>query len=297
MSKLKKAEKPKKKGKAYLFGPFVGEVDWEFYRFAPHSIYLKKQDPTIKIIVLTRKERFDLYGKYASILVPLNIKNENEYKSSAFGLIDYKTEYYYTIKKFFYEKYDKEYEIVDHFYPRINSWRRKIKWQLPRSQMDYDFLPRNDNIDIVNTLIGDYPEMTYVETKYSDELPKGYVNITSDDFVTKVVGKVDNIRSTYLGCIIVLLRRVKFVIGNLDSPIAHLALLLGIPLISVNEKRPDDSINLLNPLETMVIRCSTVEEGVKIYEDNFRSPKSWSWKQRGLGYSNKIREYFSGDEP
>ena len=106
MSKLKKAEIPKKKGKAYLFGPFAGEVDWEFYRFAPHSIYLKKQDPTIKIIVLTRKERFDLYGKYANILVPLNIKNENEYKSSAFGLIDYKTEYYYTIKKFFYEKYN-----------------------------------------------------------------------------------------------------------------------------------------------------------------------------------------------
>jgi len=58
-----------KKPKAFLFGPFLGELSWEFYRFAPYAIYLKKHNPDVNIIVLTRKERFDLYGIYADIII------------------------------------------------------------------------------------------------------------------------------------------------------------------------------------------------------------------------------------
>jgi len=293
MKKLKKLEKPKSKGEAYLFGPFVGEVGWEFYRFAPHAIYLKKRDPSVKIIVLTRKERFDLYGRYASTLVPLNIKDEKKYKPSEFGLLDYKTEYYDTIKKFFFEKYNRDYEILDHFCPFINSWRRKIKWQLSRNQMDYNFLPRNKNIKIVSDIIGDYSNMTYIESKYSKELPGGYMNITSDDFLSRVINQVDNMRSTHLGCLIAFLSQVEFVVGNLNSSFSHLALLLKVPLISVNEELSDDAIKLLNPLGTMVIRCSDIKEGVRIYENHFRSTKSWPRKQWGVFNFNKIREHSS----
>jgi len=55
--------------KAYLFGPFFGELSWEYFRFAPYAIYLKKISPDIKMIVFTRPSRFDLYGQYADILV------------------------------------------------------------------------------------------------------------------------------------------------------------------------------------------------------------------------------------
>ena len=74
---LPKKLKNQKNPKAVLFGPFLGELSWEFYRFAPYAIYLKKRNPDIKLIVLTRKERFDLYGKHADILIPLRIKNGN----------------------------------------------------------------------------------------------------------------------------------------------------------------------------------------------------------------------------
>ena len=54
-----------------LFGPFIGSLSWEFYRFAPLMIFLKRLYPDKKIAVLTRPERFDLYGQYADYLIPL----------------------------------------------------------------------------------------------------------------------------------------------------------------------------------------------------------------------------------
>ena len=59
---------------AILMGPFVGELYWEAGRFAPmlpkmyqHDRKNKIQHP--KYIILTRQDRFDLYGKFADILV------------------------------------------------------------------------------------------------------------------------------------------------------------------------------------------------------------------------------------
>ena len=81
--------------KAFLFGPFVGELCWEFFRFAPYAIHLKKNNPNSRLIVLTRPSRFDLYGQYADILVPLRLKNDSHSKGrKAFKLTDYKEENY-----------------------------------------------------------------------------------------------------------------------------------------------------------------------------------------------------------
>ena len=48
------------KDSAILFGPFSGELSWEFYRFAPYLIYLKRINPDIKTIVYSRAQRIDL---------------------------------------------------------------------------------------------------------------------------------------------------------------------------------------------------------------------------------------------
>ena len=172
MKKLKKL-KPKKlnpkKGEAYLFGPFVGELAWEFFRFAPYAIHLKKENPNVKIIVLTRQERFDLYGKYSDILVPLRITDDKTYTQSAFGLLGYDINYYETISKFFAEKYNKEYEIIGHFYPNIKPWQRKIKWQFPRIKMDYDFNVRNTNNEIVDSIVGK------VQARLDQSVVEGYL--------------------------------------------------------------------------------------------------------------------------
>ena len=56
-----------------LMGPFVGEFYWEAGRFAPLLPAMrarKYKDRDVKYVVFTREERFDLYGKYADILIP-----------------------------------------------------------------------------------------------------------------------------------------------------------------------------------------------------------------------------------
>ena len=67
---------------AYLIGPFIGELLWEFYRFAPYVIYLKKKNPKAEFVIFTREERFDLYGRYGSVLVPLRIQNDHDLKNA-----------------------------------------------------------------------------------------------------------------------------------------------------------------------------------------------------------------------
>ena len=64
---------------AILLGPVVGEFFWEFFRFAPLLPHFRRKQhrrSDITYIVLTREERFDIYGKMANILVPLKIPND-----------------------------------------------------------------------------------------------------------------------------------------------------------------------------------------------------------------------------
>jgi len=277
MENLEQQPNQKRKYKAYLFGPFVGELTWEFFRFAPYVIHLKKENPDVKIIVLTRQERFDLYGKYANILVPLRINDDKKYEQSEFGLLKYNIDSYETVAKYFFEKYNKDYKILNHFYPKIRSWQKKIKWQFSRIEMNYNFNVRKTNNEIVDSIIGNYVNMVFVDKGY-EYRTNNYLTIYYEDFITNVVEQVDNIRSTFLGCLISLLKRVEFTVGNLESYISHLSILLNTPLISIDEKLTDDAIHLLNPLNTSIIKCSDVEEGVNCYEDNFRSTERRAWE-------------------
>ena len=268
----------KKKYKAFLFGPFLGELSWEFYRFAPYAIHLKKKNPNIKIIVLTREERFDLYGKYADILIPLRIKNEELFSQKQFGLAGYKVEYYDTVKKYFYEKYSKRFDVVDHFCPLVNGWRRKIRWQFPRDKMSYDFQAREKTFDIVNEIIRE--DDVIVDTE-----AVGYFDM-KDSIQIK---STDLFKNVDLGIVIEALKKCEYVVGNMKFEISHLAILLRKPLISLNEKLSNDSIQLLNPMRTPIIKCKKINEGVEIYENNFRSEEGGIGKQRRVIHFSKIR--------
>jgi len=59
------------KNDAVLMGPFVGEMYWEAARFAPmlpHMLRSKYKNRKIKYIILTREDRFDLYGRCFSTI-------------------------------------------------------------------------------------------------------------------------------------------------------------------------------------------------------------------------------------
>jgi hypothetical protein len=261
---IRKARKSKK---AFIFGPFIGELYWEMFRFAPYAISLKKRFPNYHLIVFTRNRSFDLYGKYASVLVPLVI-NEGLYKEEGFKIKGYDVEEYKYLCEYIKRKYEKRYKILDHHAPQILGFMYKVKWQFPRLYMDYDFRPRSENSEIINEVYGDLVNM--VVTDNEDIELENYDVISRDKFFKGIEEKCTE-KSSIVGCSIELVKKCHFVISNFNRSLARLAVLSGVPVIAVKETYTDDAIYLMNPLQTKVFKCDTVEEGVEKYEDYVRS--------------------------
>jgi hypothetical protein len=139
--------------KAVLMGPFVGELYWEAGRFAPMLPYMiqnQYKGQNVKYIILTREERFDLYGKFASILVPLRIPGDYINKNpECFRLLNFTEEEYHLMAKEFRSKYEDRYKILTHLYPDIKKGAFLNKNQYPAAKMSYTFKPRQENYELV----------------------------------------------------------------------------------------------------------------------------------------------------
>ena len=101
---------------------------------------------------------------------------------------------------------------------------------------------------------------TYRSKKYNIFKSANLKNIIRPNFnVNKI---------TPIGCLIQIIKSSHFVIGDLKGDVGKLALLLKKPLIYPNRKLSDDSVHLLNPLNTPIFDCENIEEGIKFYENN-----------------------------
>jgi len=264
------------KSKACLVGPFIGDLYWECYRFAPYIIHLKKRYPKTKFIVFTRPQSFDLYGQYADVFVPLNLRKEKSYTPNCFGLKGFKVVDYKALNSFFIKKYKENYHIVERVFPDVDAWRYKVKWQFPRDKMDFDFLPRKSNINLLKSRV----TMKYnIFIDFDDEEHLGFAKKNSNKYnyisvnwlkdFASIYG--DGVRSSYIGMLIEVLKRSSFVIGRCDKFASKLGLLLGVPLMSINDETSWDDISLINPKNTPVIKCENFSEGISAYENNIRS--------------------------
>jgi hypothetical protein len=264
------------KEKVYLYGPFVGELFWELIYFAPFAIFKKHQDPTVKTIVFTRPTRFDLYGRWADILVPLKIKEEEKYyKQVGFGLEPLSYDFYKELSVYLKKRYSSTYIIKDHFYPDIVGFRSKVKWQFLRDNMLYDFKPRKENSLEVRKIIPLNKKVVFVDVNTTEEFTKiyhelklsNYYCISNNELVAFL--KETQIKGiSYVGYIIELIRNCKFVVTNFSSLSFRVSLLLKIPLLCPNEAISDDTIHLLNPFNTKVIKCSNIKDGIQEYENS-----------------------------
>ena len=253
------------KRKAILFGPFVGELCWEFFRFAPYAINLKKTNPHLKLIVFTRPSRFDLYGQHANILVPLRLREKSNH--DGFGMTKYLDETYYELVEYFRKKYKKRFRLGAHHYPDVKSWRRKVKWQFPRDQMDYDFCPRKENIQLAKKVMS--KKIGIVESNATEKRIKRDDIIDTVDLMCLITNFItDNLTS--LGTLIECIKLAKFVIGDIQHDISHLSLLLKTPLIHVEKPISKDYVKLVNPLETPIIMSENIDElKGKIKNENY----------------------------
>ena len=139
---------------AVLFGPFVGEMYWEAGRFAPMLPFYKikkyaKQKP--KFIILTREERFDLYGRYADILVPLRIDGDyQKLQPNCFRLNGYPQTEFDQLSRTFVKKYKGQYKILEHVVPDVSKGCFLNKNQFPVKDMLFKYKPRVENYELMN---------------------------------------------------------------------------------------------------------------------------------------------------
>jgi hypothetical protein len=144
------------KDNAILFGPFVGEMYWECGRFAPILPFYRKnkyRGRDITYVVLTREDRFDMYGKWATILIPLKISGDYiQFKPNCFRLNGMGESEYLSLVKKFRDKYSTRFNIIEHVFPDIKKGKYDNKFQY-RNIYDYNFKPRNKNYDLVNNFL------------------------------------------------------------------------------------------------------------------------------------------------
>jgi len=254
--------------KGFIFGPFIGDLYWEAFRFAPYAISLKKRFPYHHLIVFTRPRSFDLYGHYASVLVPLVIK-EGMYVEDCFKLKAYDVKEYKGLCRYIRKVYSNLYDITDHYTPQIQNFMYKVKWQYPRKYMEYDFVPRKKNQGIINEVYGELDNI--VLTTRSDIKMDNYNVIQMKDFLNDIDKFINSSQCSWVGCLLIMLKKCKFVISNFDDNLAKFSLLVNTPVITEKETYSDDAIYLLNPLKTSYIKCENYKEGVEKYENNIRS--------------------------
>lgn len=138
------------KEKAILFSPLINEESSELYYFAPKAIHLKNSNKNHKLIVLTFSSRFDFYGQYADILVPLNF---NEIVDEEITLNDFTmVQGYSNIINLFSSQFKKRFHVTSHYYPVLQNalWKNKSVFNAVKS--NFSFKPRKENHDLISTL-------------------------------------------------------------------------------------------------------------------------------------------------
>ena len=254
-----------KKEDAILMGPFVGELYWEAGRFAPMLPYFrfkKYKNRKVKYIIYTREERFDLYGKCASILVPLRI--DGDYKGlkqpNCFRLNGLKAPHYEEVAKKFKAKYQQRYNIMEHVYPNVKKGAFDRKGQYNTNQMMFKFSPRQANYDaVVEYLPKDKPlvvlaprfrigfrrnwkhwqkfyDMLYEDKKFNEDYHfiicgkvGEYVPDEHDRFLD--MNKIQlNGGTSLIGILLVIMESAYFTFGS-QSAIPNISLLYKVPVL------------------------------------------------------------------
>ena len=264
---------------AFLFGPFIGNLTYELFSYAPHAINIKKENPDSNLIVYTRPERLDLYGKYADILIPLRIKNDSDVLQHKYLLSGLSKSNYDKMIQLFKRKYRDHYDIKDHIYPDITNYKSHNKWQFSRHMLNYEFKPRSDNKKLINKhiklnknryivvdLSGLYLDESFY---YIEELDRildkdiMFICYNPNKLNTNLIFSSRNIldlnilkydiKTSLIGCLILCIKKALFTISNNFSDATQLSLLLGTKLV-INRDYSDDFLKIINPLNTEVSR-------------------------------------------
>lgn len=154
----------------------MGEMFWEFFRFAPHVIWKKvKQHKDAQLIVLTRQDRFDIYGLRANILVPLKIKGDGINLLANCHRLDGFTEMEYNqLITTFKNQYSKRFDIIEMIYPRIDKRNFSNKRLFDQRQLKYHYSPREENVQLVKDYILNDKSLIVLAPRYRKGLKRNW---------------------------------------------------------------------------------------------------------------------------
>lgn len=162
------------KKRAILVGPCIGEMYWEFARFVPHIIWKRKyqlKDEDVDFVVLTRPDRFDMYGQYVNVMVPLRI-DESLYKQDCYRLQDFPNNYYDELLRVFRNQFSHRYKIIEHVYPKIGKWDDKN--QYPKNRLNFEYLPRKENYDIITKEIPNHKPIVVLAPRFRSGVKRNW---------------------------------------------------------------------------------------------------------------------------
>jgi hypothetical protein len=259
---------------AILIGPCLGELWWEFFRFAPYCFHwiVSNNKRNIKTIVFTRPDRFDIYGKQASTLVPLRIEGDGkEYIQNCFRLDNFSTDKYEYLINTFRNKYSERFNIVKHLYPDISKKNFLNKEQFPTNSRNFVYVPRSQNERSLNQYIDSVNPIVVIASRYRKFMPRNwpywqdlYDMIADSELMEKysfvICGKdpdyvpdskgrfydlnyiEQNDNISLIGLTIELFKRAKLTIGS-QSGIPNISLLMKVPVIMWGHQRQYHTVN------------------------------------------------------
>jgi hypothetical protein len=250
--------------KAVLFGPFVGEMYWEAARFAPMLPFYKKntyKGKNVKFIILTREERFDLYGCYADILIPLRIEGDYQNKQpNCFRLNNYPIENYHKLASKFKNRYSKRFNVIKHIYPDVSKKNFLNKNQYLKQNMIFKYKPRKENYELVESYISDNKPLVILAPRFRKGFKRNWGNwlafydrlaadkFLNDNFRFIICGKpgeyvpdekkrfydMNDITvgksSSLIGLLLVVMEKSVFTFGS-QSAIPNISLLYGVEVL------------------------------------------------------------------
>ena len=169
------------KEKAIIVGPCIGEFYWEAARFASHIIWKRKvqyPDKEIKFIVMTRNDRYDLYGLHADKIVGIELNNQvkdlnqNGYRLDNFPMEQYKVmiDHFRSICEQVYQ-----YEVIEHIYPDISKAQFCNREQYKKEEMVYEFLPRRSNKQTIDFFIKDKNPLVILAPRYRQNMKRNWI--------------------------------------------------------------------------------------------------------------------------
>jgi len=256
----------------------VGELYWELARFVPYVIWRKKQEPDLDVIVMTREDRFDLYGEYTTRFIPISIEGDcYTKKAECFRLNGFSNQDYLNLLNQQYKLLMQEYEQVERVFPKLEKFANA--GQFDRTQLSYDYRPRNENKVAIESLDFKKP-IVVVAPRFRESISRNWIHWksffellkTEKDFEFVLCGKdpeyikdselfdlgnVKQIENTSLiGYSIELIKKAVLTVGS-QSAIPSLSLLLGTPVLQWGHNRINLMTDEYNPTKT---KCTFMDD-------------------------------------